>query len=299
MSLLETENAFRSGKLAKADYIESMFQHHSLLPEYQRLMAERGVKQVLVTPNEVVFQFEEDNLKFIVNVQDRRTAALEVLNFGPYESVDANCIFKYLQGAKVFLDIGANLGWYSVKAALRDPNLKIYAIEPIPSLCRLLNRNCELNDTSQIKIFDIGFGKVNGRAEFFYSPTMSVAASLRNITERPDVEKVYCQILTLDEFVRNEALTRLDFIKCDVEGAEKLVFDGGQQTLTKFRPIVFCELLRKWSAKFDYHPNEVIMMFHDLNYRVFIPTDAGIQPISEIDETTVATNFLFMPKERI
>ena len=48
-------------------------------------------------------------------------------------------------------------------------------------------------------------------------------------------------MLTLDEFVKGKK-TKVDFIKCDVEGAELLVFTGGIKSIEKYKPIIFAEM---------------------------------------------------------
>jgi hypothetical protein len=61
---------------------------------------------------------------------------------------------------------------------------------------------------------------------------------------------------------------KVDFIKCDVEGAELFVYQGAKATLMQQKPIVFTEMLRKWAAKFDYHPNDIIALFDELDIAV-------------------------------
>ena len=65
----------------------------------------------------------------------------------------------------------------------------------------------------------------------------------------------------------------VDFLKCDVEGAELKVFQGGLATITSDKPIVFSEILRKWSRKLGYNPNEIFSFFYDLQYRAFTAVD--------------------------
>jgi hypothetical protein len=86
----------------------------------------------------------------------------------------------------------------------------------------------------------------------------------------------------------------VDFIKCDVEGAELLVFQGGQQTIARDLPIVFSEILRKWSAKFGYHPNDIFQLFHSLGYRSFSVAGSWLKPFEAMDATTLETNFFFL-----
>ncbi len=85
-----------------------------------------------------------------------------------------------------------------------------------------------------------------------------------------------------------------DFIKCDVEGAELLVFRGGRSTLAKYRPVVFTELLRKWSKPFGYHPNDLIGYFVELGYLCFAVGSSGARRTDEITEQTVETNYCFL-----
>ena len=293
MSLYDVRSRYKNGDITKGEYIQNMYSYHSYLKDLQKLTFENGITNLSVSVNETVATFAEDNLKFLINVPDQRNAVFEVLNFGPYEAEDSDCIFKYLKGAKVFFDVGANLGWYSVKAALRHQEMKIFAFEPIPYLFNMLQRNCELNGVNNIELMPFGLSDRSGEAEFYFSPSLSVAASMQNISERSDVQKVNCYLKTLDS-VASELRVEVDFIKCDVEGAEKLVFDGGIETLRRSKPVIFCELLRKWSAKFDYHPNVVFQMLKNLGYQAFTYKNGHLDPIQEVRDDTVATNFLFL-----
>jgi hypothetical protein len=86
----------------------------------------------------------------------------------------------------------------------------------------------------------------------------------------------------------------VDFIKCDVEGAEKFVFEGAVEMLRRDRPIVYTEMLRKWAAKFDYHPNQIIKFFADLGYLCYVVNDGFLQELKIMDDTTIQTNFFFL-----
>ena len=92
--------------------------------------------------------------------------------------------------------------------------------------------------------------------------------SSRNLENLPDAKKYYLKAKTLDEYCCSNNLSP-DFIKCDVEGAELLVFKGAKNTLINNKPIVFSEILRKWSKKFNYNPNDIFKFFYDLGYKSF------------------------------
>ena len=89
----------------------------------------------------------------------------------------------------------------------------------------------------------------------------------------------------------------MDFIKCDVEGAELFVFQGGVATIRTQQPVIFTEMLRKWSAAFGYHPNDIIALLADAGYHCFTVHDGRLTPFLTMDETTVETNFFFFIRQ--
>ena len=112
------------------------------------------------------------------------------------------------------------------------------------------------------------------------------------------MEKVACQLTTLDSFVKENGIDKIDFIKIDVEGNEKFVLEGGKETLEKYRPLVYTELLRKHAKRFGYHPNDVI----DFMKRFMLPKNttekmdfsADVKEVDRTEETTEETNFFFL-----
>jgi hypothetical protein len=102
----------------------------------------------------------------------------------------------------------------------------------------------------------------------------------------------------MDTFVKDEKITALDFLKCDVEGAEYFVFQGGIETIKKFRPMIFTEMLRKWSAKFNYHPNDIIQYLNAIGYSSFIIHDSRLKRFHLMDNNTLETNFIFLHNEK-
>jgi hypothetical protein len=83
-------------------------------------------------------------------------------------------------------------------------------------------------------------------------------------------------------------------IKCDVEGAELMVFRGGAETIATAKPIVFTEMLRKWAAKFGYNPNEIIDWFAALGYGCYTVRGSRLEVFGAMNEATAETNFFFL-----
>jgi hypothetical protein len=111
------------------------------------------------------------------------------------------------------------------------------------------------------------------------------------------VQTFQCQVRTLDSFTA-ETGTRVDFIKCDVEGAELLVFQGGIETIRRDKPVVLSEILRKWSAKFNYDPNEIFALFREIGYQVYTAHGGKLVEFGLMDENTIPTNYFFLHPEK-
>jgi hypothetical protein len=126
-----------------------------------------------------------------------------------------------------------------------------------------------------------------------------MASSMANLREDEDTVMVECEVKKLDDFVSSMlSLKRLDFIKCDVEGAELFVFKGAAETIKKYKPIIFSEMLRKWSKKFGYHPNDIINLFRSIDYECYVINNDKIEKFGYVDDDTIQTNYLFFHKEK-
>ena len=113
-----------------------------------------------------------------------------------------------------------------------------------------------------------------------------------------NVKKIQVNVTKLDNWVKDNKKEKLDFIKCDVEGAEYFIYKGGIETIKKFKPVIFSEMLRKWSKKFGYHPNDIIEFLKNVGYNCYvINSNLGLTEIKEVTEETVETNFFFLNQE--
>ena len=300
MKLHELRSCFENDKIDKASYIKRMYtEHHSTLFDYQSYLSNPDVdiKKIEITHQGVLFTSREHDIKMLCLEGDYRLAPIEILNFLKYEDEETQMMLNLMpKGANIF-DIGANAGWYSILFAKKDETATIHAFEPIPRTFDLLNENIALNHTKNINSYHLGLSDKEGELELFYFPEGSGNASLINVSENELAESILCPISTLDHFLQ-EAQENLDFIKCDVEGAELLVFQGGYKSIQEHKPIIFAEMLRKWSAKYDYHPNEIIHLLAGCGYQCFTTTKGLLSHFEKMDDNTIETNFFFLHKEK-
>jgi len=241
-------------------------------------------------------------IKLIIDANDMSQIPYDYLISGQLPEREVLHPFcNLLRRDGVLVDIGANIGWYSLLAAATGA--LAYAFEPIPSTYERLCKNIELNDYVGIKPFFMGLGEKSGLETFYYHQNVSGASSRANLDYLSDgmSQPVKCPINTLDSICKRENIERIDLIKCDVEGGELFVYRGAIETLRRFRPFVLSEMLRKWSAKFSYHPNEIIKLFADMDYICIALSrkQPGKGYILEcMSDETEETNFLFAPAEK-
>lgn len=293
MSLEEIRRAFDAQQLSKPAFIDAMHARHAALFDYAAWLPKTDIARIEISDGQVVMQSRRDGVRIACDPDDKRIAPIEILNFFDYERVDSDMIDRLLQDGDGILDIGANIGWYSIRLAKRLPKSPILAFEPIPKTHAQLKRNVALNGVPNIQLFDHGFSDQAQTLTFYYYPTGSGNASSAKLADVEGVQEIQCQVLPLDDYLAQHP-AKVDFIKCDVEGAELLVFKGAVKTLGEQQPIVFSEMLRKWSAKFNYHPNEIIALFKGLGYRCFAASGAKLLEFQAITDETIETNFFFL-----
>lgn len=295
MRLKNLKLKFLKGEISKVDYINSMHKIHQYLSEYAAFIKDTDIARIEITDGLIVMVSRKSKVKMIVNTNDKRTTPIEIVNFGAFEKNDFPMLLKLIYDNSVFFDIGANIGWVSINVAKMKKNVKVFAFEPIPETFTSLKENIKINQIKTIKAFNFGFSNQENESFFYYDLRDSGSASLANLSSSAHVKRVKCSLKKLDDFI-TEAKVKIDCIKCDVEGAEFFVFEGGIKTLEKQKPIIFVEMLRKWAAKFNYNPNDTIELLKNIGYTCYFVKNDRLVELRRMMEKTAQTNFFFLHK---
>jgi FkbM family methyltransferase len=302
-SLGDLKAAYAAGKISKPFFIEEAHkQFHSLLFKYAQEIEATDIASIKIEDGRIVMTTRADGISFIVDPSDHRTAPVEALNFNQYEPFESDVMRSLAPHIDTMLDIGANIGWYSLLVASINKCASIHAFEPIPSSFRRLTNNCLLNNAKLISVHNFGFSSEPGSFPFYLYPEGTGNASIRNLAAREDAQVIDCELRTLRGFcVDLPPASSIDFIKCDVEGNELFVFQGSSDVLQKHRPILLVELLRKWCAPFGYHPNEVLELIFGLGYSAYGVNPCGrLVGINRITDSTIETDFFFVhPRSKL
>jgi FkbM family methyltransferase len=158
-----------------------------------------------------------------------------------YEHHIINGMLKeYVEKSKYIVDVGANIGCHTISYAGMNPEARIWSFEPQKKLFDLLNTNVNLNGyTDRIHLHNCGLGHKECTLEMQGLDTVEDKAHMGwnkgGLGIGKGGEKL--DVKTLDSL----DLPGLDYMKIDVEGAEGLVIQGGQETIKKFKPVICFE----------------------------------------------------------
>lgn len=209
--------------------------------------------------------------------------------FGEYHSCaeaisksESQFLETYPFGGGDLLDIGANLGVVAASLCRRFPNRRLHAFEPNPAthaaLVKNLARNgCKLAEAYQLAVADHD-GEVRFAADDASRATNHIAAA-----SDPNAKPVKC--VTVDSFVASNSLAKIALMKVDVEGYEKLVFDGARESLVAGRiAAVYFEVCPVLAARAGYGPADAAQLLASAGYRLFtlssrgelLPADIGL-----------------------
>lgn len=190
---------------------------------------------------------------------------------------------RFLQPGAVFLDVGANIGLFALRAAeCVGPTGRVIAVEPADVSAGRLERNLALNAMAQVAVVRAALSDREGEAELRHVELGDdpQAWSIMPEAGGADAEKV--RTTTLDALAEAQGLTRLDLIKMDVEGAEPMVVAGGGATLARFRPSVIFEI-NSGPALAREDRTGCFDALRGLGYGIFTmgPRDGGLTPVTE------------------
>ena len=294
MKINDYRQSFNEGKIKKAEYIVNMYEcWHKYLFDYADDLKNINISSIEITDGEVFITTKDRLLKFCAIKKDRRVVPFSIMNFNDFEKVETDMVFKLLGNSPTVLDIGANIGWYSINIASSLKKSKIFSFEPIPNTFNFLKKNISVNMLKNIYPYNFGMSDKTGNFSFYFYPEGSGNSSMVNVSEREDIEIIDCQLSTIDDFCDEKKLN-IDFIKCDVEGAEYKAIIGGMKTLKRDSPILFIEILRKWAKKFEYDPNNLFSLLKNIGYVPFVIRKNKLFRFEFMNEKTLETNFFFL-----
>jgi len=232
---------------------------------------------------------------------------LQLARQGRYVEPEMLGLRDLVKPGNVCFDIGAAAGLYTLELAkLAGPAGQVHSFEPVPFAHPMLTRLLGGRSSENVRHHQVALGVEPGKS------AMSVPVGRHGpVTGRSFLEAgaagqgsndefrgqigVNVEVQTLDGVCAAAELTRLDFIKIDVEGGELQVLKGGEASIERFRPALLVEIEDRHTARYQHAGSDVATWLLERDYAMYVWQDSGWQQTDVI--CTHTRNYLFRPAQ--
>ena len=164
-----------------------------------------------------------------MQVDPRDPIGRAIYLYGCYDYPLTRLIQTLINPGMVFFDVGANTGFVSLLAASKCEH--VFAFEPLPSNLERIRRNLEINQLQSVTVVDRAVGDREGTATLYVPESQNTG--LASLNQMAGARPIEVPVITLDGFMREQGMTRVDLIKIDIEGAEVMAFEGARELLSR------------------------------------------------------------------
>jgi FkbM family methyltransferase len=178
----------------------------------------------------------------------------------------------HVPGDAVVFDVGAHAGQFSKLFAAMAPRGRVFAFEPSGYARSVLEPALRWNRARNVEIVPLGLSDAEG-VSVLHTPIKrrgELGFGLAHLGEDAGARATREQTIrltTMDAFVAGRGLTRLDFVKADVEGWELHALKGAERTLATFRPALFLEVVESSLARAGATPGDIWARLEPIGYR--------------------------------
>ncbi len=220
----------------------------------------------------------EPGVSFLLDPRD--LVMVTILRTGSWQPEIWDSISSSLSEGGVFLDVGAHIGSFSLRAAIKVGKTgHVLAFEPNPETLRLLRDNVAASHAENVIVEPIACTDREQMLTLYAGPSFNTGMSSlasENVPLEGPPRSYTVRGRMIDDVVRELKLTRVDAIKIDVEGAEAYVLRGAVNTLKQFHPKVVVEVVPSQLAAMNSTPDEVIAALKEAGYNHSRPLNTPV-----------------------
>ncbi len=226
----------------------------------------------LLNPKRSRVSMPVGDLQITVNLAEK---LVRYIYFGAFEKAERRFIHSYVKPHDTAIDVGANYGYLSAEmlSAMQNQGT-VYAFEPNPSVFEYLSTleksACGSFHPIQAAVSDSTSIGEEDMIDFYVDSSESMWSSAIPEIASPDCSRIFrIRSVTLSDFISDQAIPRIDFIKIDVEGLESSVLRGLYDHIKQNdRPTIMVEIT-DGNADNLLKSEEIIGKFQSLGYRLF------------------------------
>jgi FkbM family methyltransferase len=206
------------------------------------------------------------------DVDLREGIDMHLFLFGSYQSHVVRTVCDRIAQDPVIIDVGANIGAISLALCADRPDSTIYAFEPTGHAYNKLLRNIELNGfeskITPVQSFVSTISSSESTLSAYSSWRLDRVDDVRHPVHMGIAKEATAAQTSIDDFIQDRKLTKLDLIKIDTDGHELDVLKGATQTLQNLRPLIIFELTTYLLASQGIEFSEYEELFAPFNYQL-------------------------------
>jgi FkbM family methyltransferase len=197
---------------------------------------------------------------------------LTLLREGAYED-ELTAIFEAnLRPGGVFVDVGANEGYFSVVASkLVGATGRVVTVEPQSRLRPVLDRNMALNGAQNISLNQVAISNGNGSVDLYLAPDTITGSTSLSKTRKYPVPRETVKMITLLQLLETNQVKVADLMKMDVEGYEYEAILGSQEVFRSKRVRTLVLELHSWILRDrGLNPDEITGFLQSAGYSITV-----------------------------
>ena len=201
-----------------------------------------------------------------------------------FEPQESAFLGENVRESDICVDVGANVGFYTLCLAKRASRGRVHSFEPVPLNFHVLALNVLANRLTNVVINDCAVGDANAEVDFCIAQD-GAFSSLIDTGRKTVIETTKISMVTLDSYCSEHNLPRIDILKVDVEGAEPAVLRGAEGLLAhpERRPrLVMLELYEPMLRQFGHTIAEVAALMRKYEYEAFVFVEGELVQFAEL-----------------
>jgi FkbM family methyltransferase len=240
--------------------------------EQTGLLRRLAASSTIYLGDHVAMTFLSNGARAFVDTRDR-AVGIHLLHGGSWERQYTDAFERLLRPGATVLDVGANLGWYTlISAPIVGPTGRVFAVEPNPELARLVYDSAQINGFGRwVSVFQVAVNDVRGVVDLVFNQHSPGGGQIRPAEfalgrARPASTRVAA--LPIDEILA-EHKGPVDVVKMDIEGWEGMALRGMKAVLDRSPGL---RMMLEWSPARDRTPaprSETAAMLSGRGYTPF------------------------------
>ena len=204
----------------------------------------------------------------------------KIINFGVWEKNSTKIIKKYLKPGDIFIDVGANIGYFTILASkIVGDNGRVLAYEPTKKYATQIKMNIKDNDKhNNISFFPYGLSDTSTQAVINIGNSSATLHKFGDLSEN-DIERI--ELKQFDTVFNKSSIDRIDFIKVDIDGHEPAFFKGAIKNIKKYKPKILLEVNQANYYKAGFDLTEFYNTIKGLN--IYIYSENNLEEIKDIN----------------